>query len=399
MRQTNKEQLYERNLVATIKARLQEPRKFIQIVTGPRQTGKTTAIRQALAKLATPCHVANADQLITQNAAWLKNEWRQARALVGRENGTAILVVDEIQNIPQWSSTVESLWDEDSWNDTNLRVVLSGSSSLLIQKGLSESLMGRLEVLRSTHWTYREMRDAFDYSLDDFLFFGGYPGAACLKDDEARWQEYMRDSVIEATLSKDVLQMEDVRRPALLRNLFFLGCQYSGQELSYRKILGQLDDRGNAATIAHYLQLLSQAGLLCGIQKFDGKELNTRRSSPRLMVYNTALMTATSPDSHPLLKEPDRGHLVESAVGAYLLARAAEQHFALQWWREENHEVDFVIRKGSQVIALEVKSGRVKSTGGLIAFGERFPQAQPRVIGDRNISLEDFLGGDVPLLA
>jgi predicted AAA+ superfamily ATPase len=397
MGKTDKEPHYERKLVGTIATRLQEPRRFIQIIAGPRQTGKTTAIRQALTKLTIPCHIASADQIATQSAAWLENEWRQARALIDTQRTTAVLVVDEIQNIPQWSSTVKSLWDEDTWNGTGLLVVLSGSSSLLIQKGLSESLMGRFEVVWSTHWIYHEMRDAFGYSLDDFLFFGGYPGAACLKHDETRWREYMGDSVIEATLSKDVLQMEDVRKPALLRNLFFLGAQYSGQELSYRKILGQLDDRGNAATIAHYLHLLSQAGLICGIQKYDGKELSARQSSPRLMVYNTSLMTATNPSKRMMLEEPGRGHLVESAIGAYLLAKAQEQRFDVRWWREGNHEVDFVIRKGDRVSALEVKSGRVKGTRGLTAFTERFPQAQPRIIGDRNTSIEEFLADRIAL--
>jgi predicted AAA+ superfamily ATPase len=390
---------FERALVETLAKRMQEPRHFLQVVTGPRQTGKTTAIRQALDKVPLPYRVASADLLSAGTGEWLMSEWEHARLLVTDATPAAILVIDEVQNIEQWSSYVKALWDEDAWSGIDLRVVLSGSSPLLLKKGLAESLMGRFEVLRSSHWSFAETREAFNYDLDEFLMFGGYPASVLFKDDALRWEWYMNDAVIEATLSRDVLQMEEVRKPALLRKLFLLGCQYSAQELSYRKILGQLDDKGNTATIAHYLELLSHAGLLCALQKYDGRLLQTRKSSPRLMAYDTALMTATSLSKREaFLTEPDlRGRLIESAVGAYLLARAAADHFEVFWWRDGDAEVDFVLQKTNGLIALEVKSGRVKKTGGLQEFVARYPKTRLLIIGDRNHPVSDFLLGKIPL--
>ena len=390
--------MYRRESSETVERRLLEPRRFVQIVSGPRQTGKTTAVKQALQFACVSSRYATADGLMVPPASWLESEWSQARDLA-RMNGRAILVLDEVQKIKGWADLVKRLWDEDSWNDVPLLVVLTGSSSLLLQKGYSESLAGRYEVIRSSHWSLAEMETAFGYSMEDYLLFGGYPGGAALKDDEERWLEYMRDSIIEATLSRDVLQMEEIRKPALLRNLFILGAQYSAQELSYRKMLGQLDDRGNTATLAHYLELLSQAGLLTGLQKYGAKDINARASSPRLLAYDPALMSATWSEARErLLGIPDnRGHLVESAVGARLLARKDRERFEVCWWRAGDKEVDFVLKKGDALVALEVKSGRVKSTDGMAEFRKLYPYARPMVVGDANTPVETFLRDEVPL--
>ena len=392
--------MYVRNTSSILASRLAEPRAFIQIVIGPRQTGKTTAIRQAVQASGLPCRIASADGITVPPLAWVETEWMQARILT-REGATAVLVLDEIQKVDGWSEVVKRLWDEDTWSGTNLLVVLSGSSSLLLKKGYAESLAGRFELVRSTHWSLTEMEEAFGYSYDDYLLYGGYPGAARLKHDYERWLEYMRDSIIEATISRDILQMEEVRRPALLRSLFLLGTHYSAQELSYRKILSQLDDKGNVSTLAHYLQLLDNAGLLCGLAKYDKSEAKGQGSSPRFLVYDPSLMTAAWSDPLDTLlnDSTNRGHLVESAIGAYLLAQSKLKSFEVRWWREGAHEVDFVARKGSQVIALEVKSGRIRATGGLAEFCRRFTGAQPLLVGDANLSCEDFLRGKLELFS
>lgn len=391
---------YQRSVVNTLVARMNEPRRFIQMLIGPRQTGKSTALRQALRLVDLPRHVALAS-VDSSSRDWLRAQWIQARNLVTPESPSALLVIDEVQLVSQWSAVVKELWDEDAWSGIDLRVVLSGSSSLLLQKGLTEGLTGRFEVIRSTHWSYAECREAFGYTLDEFLYFGGYPGSAPLKGDEARWLAYMNDAVIDPSISKDVIALEEVRKPALMRKLFQIGAPYSGQELSYRKMLGQMDDAGNTTTIAHYLDLLGSAGLLCGLQKFDPKLLREKASSPRLMVYDTALMTAAYGQYRSfLLTDPERkGHLVESAVGAYLLALASERRFDVHWWREGTDEVDFVISQADSVIAIEVKSGRVKSLKGLAAFVNRFPHARTLVVGSAECSLERFLAGEVPLFA
>ena len=389
--------MFKRKLVAQLTERLTEPRRFMQIVAGPRQTGKTTAVTQALDELRMKTHFVSADDPGYSSTEWLRNEWEQARALA--KSGGAILVVDEIQKIKGWSSIVKFLWDEDSRLGVPLKIVLTGSSSLLLQKGLAESLMGRFEILYSPHWNYAECKEAFGYNLNDFLFFGGYPGVSALIGDESRWARYMGTSIVEPTISQDVLMMEEVRKPALLRTLFILGSSYSAQELSFTKMLGQLQDAGNTVTLAHYLDLLSKANILTGLQNYSGSQIRTRKSAPRFMVYDTSLMTyANGADRRRLLDNPaDRGRLVESAVGAYLLARGKEEGFEVYWWRDRGNEVDFVIKKGALLTAIEVKSGRIKSAGGSLIFRQLYPEALSLVIGSVNYGLEDFLSGLKPL--
>jgi len=386
--------MFKRKLVSQLIDRLAEPRRFIQIVVGPRQTGKTTAILQVLEEIDIKNYFVSADDPSLNSIEWLRNEWEQSRLMT--KTGEAILIIDEIQKIEGWSSVVKLLWDEDTRLRVPLKVVLTGSSALLLQKSLSESLMGRFEILYSTHWNYAECKEAFGYSLDDFLFFGGYPGASALIKDENRWARYMGMSIVEPTISQDILLMEEVRKPALLRSLFMLGSMYSSQELSFTKMLGQLQDAGNTVTLAHYLDLLGKANMLTGLQNFSGNQIRSRKSSPRFMVYDTSLMTyADGSNRQRLLKNPtDRGRLVESSVGAYLLARGAEEGFEVYWWRERSSEVDFVIKKGNQLTAIEVKSGRVKSLGGSLLFKKLYPEALSIIIGSTNYGLEDFLLGE-----
>lgn len=389
---------YHRPLVNTLSTRINEPRRFIQMLIGPRQTGKSTAIRQALETTNIPVHVALAS-IDSSSRDWLRAQWTQARSLISPSTSAALLVVDEIQLVDQWSAVVKELWDEDAWSGIDLRVVLSGSSSLLLQKGLREGLTGRYETIRCTHWSFSECAEAFDYSLDEFLYFGGYPGSAPLRHDETRWLDYMNDSVIAPSITKDVIALEEVRKPVLMERLFHLGAASSGQELSYRKIMGQLDDAGNTTTLARYLELLNDAGLLCGLAKYDPKLIREKASSPRFMVYDTSLMTATYGRYRDfLLTDSERkGHLVESAVGAYLLARSKKEHFDVSWWREGDKEVDFVVSQGEDVIAIEVKSGRVKSLKGLTAFINKFPKARTIVVGSADVSIDAFLSGKCPL--
>ncbi|MBQ6490664.1 MAG: ATP-binding protein, partial [Atopobiaceae bacterium] len=376
--------VFQRKIVEAVAARTREDdNPLIQVVAGPRQTGKSTAIAQALEKVDKPAHSASADDVIAPDVEWLRTEWQQARNLQRDSGKPTILVLDEVQKVRGWPNAVKGLWDADQRDRRSLKVVLSGSSSLLLRKGLEDSLKGRFEVLRSTHWSLAECREAFGFTLDDFLFFGGFPGAARLISDERRWRAYMRDSIIEPTISNDVLEQEDVRKPALMRALFDLGARFSGQELSYNKMLGQLQDAGNTTTLAHYLTLLDKAGVLRGLEKYHPKAVERRKSSPRLMVYDTSLMTAASGRAKDLLLGDSelRGHLVESAVGARLLAIGPDLGFDVQWWREGSDEVDFVLAGEGKLAAIEVKSGRTKSQGGMAAFLRVYPEATRIVVG------------------
>lgn len=395
--------MYERRQVATIEQRMREPdNPLIQVVVGPRQTGKSTMISQALGRWEAESHYVSADDPVSPSVGWLRTEWQQARNMTRGNACHVVLVIDEIQKVTGWPNAVKSLWDEDRRTGTELKVILSGSSSLLIHRGLEDSLMGRFELIRSPHWSYEECRDAFGYSLDDYLFLGGYPGAARFSRDELRWSSYIRDSVIEPTISQDVLALGDVRKPALMRAVFRLGALYSGQELSYNKMLGQLQDAGNTTTLAHYLDLLDKAGMVAALPKYHAKELVRRKSSPRLMVYDTALTCALSDKGRErLLSEPDlRGHLVESSVGAYLLSRAPQEGFEVRWWRDGNDEVDFVLQRGAALSAVEVKGGSELRQGGMARFLEQNPEARRIVVGGSSAGacdLERFLLGEVDL--
>jgi predicted AAA+ superfamily ATPase len=375
---------------------MQEPRRFLQVLAGPRQVGKTTLARQVASELDIPFHYASADEPTLQDRAWLNQQWDIARALTRKEHRThpALLIVDDVQKVQGWPETIKRLWDEDSAAAVPLRLLLSGSSPLLVQKGLTESLAGRFEIIPVSHWSYTEMKAAFGWSVEQYVYFGGYPGAASLIEDEDRWRRYIVDALIETTISRDILLMSRVDKPALLRRLFHLGCEYSGQILSYQKMLGQLTDAGNTVTLAHYLDLLKGAGLLAGLSKYAGQTVRQRGSSPKFQVLNTALMTALAHTAFSRIHtERDRwGRLVESAVGAHLLNSAVETGIEVQYWLHRNREVDFVLFAGDSVTAIEVKSGRREALlPGIAAFTKAFPVKSQLLVGAQGIPLEEFL--------
>lgn len=357
--------------------------------------GKTTAVRQVLQTLGIPSHYATADEPALRGRTWIEQQWDIARLQTRGEEGKteAVLVLDEIQKIPHWSDLAKRLWDEDSAHGTPLKVVLLGSAPLLIQRGLTESLAGRFEIIPATHWSYAEMRDAFGWNLEQYIYYGGYPGAAPLIGDRQRWSRYIIDSLVETTISRDILLMTRVDKPALLRRLFQLGCDYAGQILSYQKMLGQLQDAGNTTTLAHYLELLAGAGMVAGLSKFAGKKVRQRGSSPKLQVLNTALLTANSQLSFEAAQR-DRdfwGRLVESAVGAHIMNSPAGTNIEIFYWREGNLEVDFVLRSGKSVAAMEIKSGRHRETlPGMEAFAKAFKPQQMFLVGGQGIPLEEF---------
>lgn len=384
---------FQRPQVAVLTDRLNEPRRFIQVVAGPRQVGKSTLVQQATQVLAVPVRHASADEPTLRGADWIAQQWEAARLSIAGPAG-AVLVLDEIQKIPGWSETTKRLWDEDSRAKRPLKVVLLGSAPLLIAQGLTESLAGRFETIAVSHWSLAEMRAAFGWSVDEFVYYGGFPGAAPLIAEPARWSRYILDSLIETALARDVLLLTRVDKPALLRRLFELACRYSGQVLSYTKMLGQLQDAGNTTTLAHYLELLAGAGMVCGLPKYAGDVARSRGSSPKLQVLNTALMTAASGYS---LNEAraDRefwGRLVESAVGAHLANASMRGECALHYWRERNHEVDFIVQAGRRLTAIEVKSGRApQAHAGTAAFAQAFKPQRSLLVGGDGIALEDFL--------
>ena len=411
---------YERTQISTLLSRLNEKPQRLTIVTGPRQTGKTTLVQQVLRHLDRPSHYVSVDEPDPailppvpdlrgstpeftdqpsvpldgpRDTRWLVRNWEQARMASERSDRGLVLAIDEIQKIPNWSATVKGLWDADRLHDRPLHVILLGSAPLLLQQGMSESLAGRYETVRLMHWSFAEMSAAFGFDLQRYVYFGGYPGGAPLVPEQARWRAYIAEALVEPNIERDILAMQRVDKPALLKRLFQLGAEYSGQILSFNKMLGQLQDAGNTTTLARYLDLLSNAGLITGLPKYSAGAHRRRSSSPKLNVLNTALMAVASGYTFEEAKA-DRsywGRLVESAVGAHLFNTGTPEH-RLHYWRENGSEVDFVLTRGRRLVAFEVKSGaRKPRTSGLERFAELFDVQTTTVVGEGGLPLSEFL--------
>lgn len=386
--------MIERDQLQAFTKRILEPRKFIQVLMGPRQVGKTTMAVQMLKKIKCPYIFESADAVSAINSAWIEQKWETARLKMRVQSAKEfILVIDEVQKIPNWSETVKSLWDRDTLNGTDIKLVLLGSSRLLLHKGLTESLAGRFETMYLGHWSFSEMEKAFNWTPDQYAWFGGYPGGAELTGDEDRWKNYINNSLIETSVSKDILMLTRVDKPALLKRLFELGCHYSGQILSFTKIQGQLQDAGNTTTLSHYLSLLDTAGLLAGIEKYAANVIRKRSSSPRFQVHNNALLSAQKNENfEEIMQKPaEWGHIIESSVGAHLINHTISQNYSVYYWRERNDEVDFVLERRGKLIAVEVKSNDSQNNRGLEVFKNKFMPDKLYLVSNRGLSWQEFL--------
>lgn len=393
--------MYKRSEYQIIKNRIEEPRRFIQVVMGPRQVGKSTVVKQVLKDLELPYMFFSADNVPVTDRAWISNCWASARSLQeNKRYESFILVIDEIQKIQNWSEVVKKEWDDDTFHDRNIKVLLLGSSRVLLEKGLSESLAGRFEEIRMSHWRYEEMRDCFGFTLDQYIFYGGYPGAAPLISDEDRFQQYIQSAIIDATINKDILMDTPISKPALLRQTFELGAAYSGSLLSLSKMVGSLQDAGNTSTLAGYLNLLNESGLLGGLQKFSMDSARRKASIPKLQVHNNALKTVYNSMTlvQALTDRKAWGHILESGIGAHIVNEAFVKRFEVFYWRERDDEVDFVLRKKDSLIAIEVKGNAEKRTKGLEKFKEKFNPKVAFIVGDGGISPEEFLTMDISKL-
>lgn len=407
--------MYHRLQLQLLNERLAEPVRRINILFGPRQVGKTTIVA-SLTSNTTRSFYISVDAENTSisfdiagsispptkgNAQWLTYYWNEARnrakqwllSPLNAQKSAFVFAVDEIQKIPNWSETVKGLWDQDRALGLEMHVVLLGSAPILMQKGLTESLAGRFETIHASHWSYHEMHQAFDYNLEQYIFFGGYPGSAAYIQDETRWRAYMREGLIHPNIEKDILDMVRIKHPYLLKQLFELGCYYSSRELALNKMIEVLNEAKHTETLADYLALLQQVKLLAGLHKYSMHEVRKRNSVPKLLVFNTGLMSAMNTYSFAEAKA-DRsywGRLVESAIGAHLLNERSEDT-NICYWRDGTYEVDFVISRGQQLAAVEVKSSADPIPArGLAEFCKRNPHAKKILVGGDGISIAEFL--------
>jgi len=385
---------FERSLVSLLVKEFEKRQPVFQVLIGPRQVGKTTIARQVMEKLPFPSVYASADTPLPPGPEWIETQWRRAEVAADRSAGAVLLVLDEVQKVRGWSDSLKGWWDAARRVPRDIRLLVLGSSALLIREGLSESLAGRFFLHRCGHWTFRECIDAFGWDLPRWLYFGGYPGAAAYSDDERKWKRYVTDSLIETVLARDVLQLQKITKPALLRHLFALAATFPAQVLSYNKMLGQLQDAGNTTTLAHYLRLLETAFLASGLELFSRGSVRRRGSSPKLLLWNNALINALSTRSfdESIADTSWWGRLVENAVGGHLVNTLHPADYSLAYWRKGKYEVDYVVARGTKLWAIEVKSGRSGKTPGLDPFRARYPETRLLVVGGNGIPLQEFFG-------
>jgi len=386
--------MIRRNQLEIVKSRMNETRKFIQVLMGPRQVGKTTMMKQLTEEVETETISVSADGVINSNWLWIQQIWENARIqLKNALKNELILIIDEIQKLDNWSEIVKEQWDFDTKENNNIKVILLGSSRLMIQKGLTESLAGRFEVTYVGHWSFSEMEKAFGWNVNQYIYYGAYPGAASLIHEEERWKNYIKDSLIETSISKDILMLTRVDKPAVLKRLFEIGCLYSGQILAYTKLLGELQDAGNTTTLSHYLTLLSDSGLLGANEKYAGNVIRKRASKPKFQVFNNALLTAQDDLMYEKALSDSKiwGRLAESAIGAHLLNNAITNNYTVYYWREKNDEVDFILERKNTLIALEVKTGRRAENNGMRVFAQTFKPKKVLLVGTGGIGIETFL--------
>ena len=386
--------MFRRSTYQTLMLRLREPRHFIQVLTGPRQVGKTTVIQQVLGDLEIPGRLYNADAVISGQQTWIHDCWEQTRLEMRiKAHAEFVLVFDEIQKIQKWSEFVKKEWDDDTFAGRNIKVVLLGSSRVMLEKGLADSMAGRFEEIRIGHWTYPEMRDAFGLTLEQYIYYGGYPGSVVLLKDEQRWKEYIRTSMIETAIQRDILLQSPIGKPALLRQTFEMGAAYSGKLLSLTKMLGSLQDAGNTVTLAGYLNLLQESCMLTGLQKYSTDTARKRASIPKYQVYNNALLCVYLDNSleNTVMNRELWGQIFESSIGAHIINQSFISRYEVYYWREKQDEVDFILKRNQKLVAIEVKSNQESHTNGLLRFSEMYHPHQTLIVGEHGIKAEEFL--------
>lgn len=395
--------MYQRRHLNILKSRMAEPRRRMQIVMGPRQVGKSTLVGQFTEGVSVPFDFFAADGVNRFDSSWIPNKWQQVRMRMDiHSEQEHILIIDEVQKIRGWSEQVKKEWDEDSRSHRNLKVILLGSSRLLLQKGLEESLEGRFDTIKMGYWDWQEMHEAFGFSMDEYVYFGGFPGLAPDIQDEDRWRNLMEDSIISPILTRDILEIEEIRNPALLRQVFELACIESAKELSLTKMQGTMNS-GTVPTIKNYLDILNKSMIVQPLQNYSPSRVKEKQSVPKMQVFNNAFRNrfGTFSFDEARVDPAEWGRLVESAVGAHLANRAMTDDYELFYWRNERRqECDYVLRKGQALVAIEVKSGSVDKTVGFEKFKEQFADnvTAAFIVGPHALPLDDFFIMDLKSL-
>ena len=347
---------------------LKRESNLLQVILGPRQVGKTTTILDYIEReLSGKANYVSADLVFNTSPQWLTEQWLKA------QQDQKTLIIDEIQKCENWAETIKGLWDSAKRMKQSISCVLLGSSSLQIQKGLTESLTGRFQLILAHHWNHAESKEGYELSFEEFLKIGGYPGSYQFGKDLSEWRNYVKNSIISTVIEKDILQYQTVKSPALFRQAFEIILSYPAQEISFTKLLGQIQDKGNVELIKHYIHLYEGAFLVKALEKYSPKKLKTKSSSPKILPLAPCLYYVNALEPYT---DEVKGRIFELVVGAQLFRTGAE----LMYWREGKYEVDYVLKRGKTIWGIEVKSGRKKALSGLTEFSKRFPTARTALI-------------------
>ena len=361
--------------IKTLKEHLASPGSLIQIVRGPRQVGKTTGVLLFLKSQKKIYHYASTDGVLENGVSWILNEWQKAR-----DKKAVYFVIDEIQKINHWSEAIKKIWDQQARGaakQRKIKFILLGSSSLIIQKGLTESLAGRYQTLNVHHWNFLETKKLIpSISLNQFLEMGGYPGSYRFLKKRDQFENFIKNSIIEPAISMDILSFSRVRKPALFKQIFEILCGYPAQEISYTKLLGQLQDKGNTDLIKTYIALYEQAFLFKSLEKFSHKTIKIKSSAPKILPLSPCFSLFS-------VQKNLTSRVFEATVGAQLSRLQGE----LYYWREQNKEIDFVYFFKKRIYAIEVKFGKKKTTFGMESFLKKFKKAVPVFIDQKNYEL------------
>ncbi len=355
---------------------------LVQVLIGPRQVGKTTSIIAFLKQhYADGFHYYNSEEHFQSSNQWVQECWYKAQ----KQN--KVLVIDEVQKIPDWAQVIKAMWDQQQLSGRKIKCIVLGSSSLSIQKGLSESLAGRFMLTQAFHWNYTESKEGYNLSWEEYLEIGGYPGAYPMRENLSDWQNYVKNSLVQAVIEKDILLNHTVKSPALFRQCFEILTSYPAQEISYTKLLGQLQNKGNTDLIKHYLSLFEGAFLIKQLSKFSAGKIRQKASSPKIIPLCPAFYYMQTLSA---LTSKEKGRIFELIVGMALLRSGYEMFY----WRDGQYEVDYVLKFGKNLWAIEVKSGQSKKANGLLRFNQLYPDAKMVMINQENyIELEkDVIG-------
>jgi predicted AAA+ superfamily ATPase len=366
--------------------RLSEPAPGrIQLLSGPRQVGKTTLLLEIAERERGAAIYAAADGPEAALPGFWERLWGEAESRASAVK-RAVLLLDEIHLMPQWAARLKGEWDRARRRKVPIHVIATGSSALRLSSGSRESLAGRFERTVLTHWSASSLSDIFGVprsEVSDLVVRRGtYPGAFQYSEDVGRWTAYVRDSILEPAIGRDILAIEAVRKPALLRQVFGVCASSPAQIVSLQKLQGQLQDSGALETIAHYLQLLEEAFLVVPLTKHSTRAARQRAAPPKLVTLNNALLAVVEPRGIPDASRDSAryGAWVENACIAY----AWNSGQRVSYWREEPHEVDAVLEGSWGAFAVEVKTGplTVSDLRGLGEFTRRFPKYVPLVLCD-----------------